>query len=486
MDDRRIPVSLTVCAIALITGCATAPDVVELNARNTKIEPLYRVEQPAGTAAGQYAVGRLHLAEGRIDAAITRFRNALTLEPGYVEALNGLGVAYGQKGRYEEAVQAFRTALAAAPDSAHLLNNLGFAQFKAGRLQEASVSLDRALGLEPHNVRTRENVRQLTEARERAAREPVAAAAAATPAADAAAPAAAPVVAVAPVLAAVPQLPAAPAQVALTMKPDEPVKAPQVTAVAPARVVDAAPAPVQVRPVEVVAAAVPVPVPAPRAEAARSANFEVVLAKSNDSVLVQVAPAVYEIRPISAAQQVASGHATVPVAPVVEPKPVPTRTSLAAIDRLEVSNGAGTNRLATRTARRLAQMGAAVARVTNYAGFGRQHTEIHYRDGHAESAKRLGARLPVDAKLVNVDGLRGDVDVRLVVGRDMVQGDVAAWWNEALDVARGAEPEPAAGAAPEPVTRIDPAMIVAPVAVDPQPDAGSIARVDAEDGWRHL
>src|SRR5690606_585113 len=101
----------------------------------------------------------------------------------------------------------------------------------------------------------------------------------------------------------------------------------------------------------------------------------------------------------------------------------------------EVSNGAGMSRLATRTARRLTQMGAAVARVTNYRSFGQQRTEIHHRDGHAESAKRLGERLPVDAKLVSVEGLRGDVDVRLVVGRDMVAGDVAAWWNETLDVA---------------------------------------------------
>jgi len=439
MNTDRYPLLLGACAATLITGCATAPGMVELNSRNTKIEPLYRVEQPAGTAAGQYAVGRMHLAKGHADAAITRFRNALTLQPGYVEALNGLGVAYGQKGRYEEAAAAFRKALAAAPDSAHLLNNLGFAQFKAGHLQEASVSLKQALRLEPHNARTRENVRQLIEARERAAREPVVAAVTASTA--------------------VPQPPAAaPAQVALTMKPDEPIATPQVAAAVPAQIeepamkslaptqaVAAAPVPAQDRPRPVVEAATAA-VPAPRAEPARSTSFEVVLARSNDSVLVQVAPAVYEIRLISAAQQVVSGPATVPVAPAAEPKPAPARTSLAAIDRLEVSNGAGMSRLATRTARRLTQMGAAVARVTNYRSFGQQRTEIHHRDGHAESAKRLGERLPVDAKLVSVEGLRGDVDVRLVVGRDMVAGDVAAWWNETLDV----------------------------------------ARADAEDGWRHL
>lgn len=483
MDDRLLSVSLTACAVTLITGCATAPGVVELNSRNTKIEPVYRVEQPAGTAAGQYAVGRMYLAEGRVDAAITRFRNALTLQPGYVEALNGLGVAYGQKGRYEEAAEAFRTALAAAPDAAHLLNNLGFAQFKAGHLQEASVSLDRALRLEPHNTRTRENVRQLAEARERAAREPA--------------------VAAVPASAAVPQLPvAAPVQVALTMKPDEPVAAPQVAAVVPVQVtmralaptqaVAAAPAPMQDRPAPVVEAATAA-VPAPGAEPARSASFEVVLAKSSDSVLVQVAPAVYEIRPISAAQQVASGPATVPVSAVGKLKPAPAQTSLAAIDRLEVSNGAGTSRLATRTARRLARMGAEVTHVTNYRSFGQQRTEIQYRDGHAENAKKLGERLPVDAKLVSVEGLRGDVDVRLVVGRDMATSDVAAWWNETLDVARAAASEPVAVApeaaavvTPESVTQADPAVIVVPTAAELSMMADSVARADAEDGWRHL
>lgn len=377
-DAARYLAMSSVCAVALITGCATAPGVVELDSRNTKIEPLYRVEQPAGTAAGQAAVGRMLLAEGRLDAAIKRFRNALALEPGYVEALNGLGVALARNGRYEEAVASFRTALAAAPDSAHLLNNLGLAQLKAGSLQQASVSLGRALELEPHDARTRENVHQLTEARERAAREPVA---------------------------------------ALTMRPDDTAGTSQVTA-------------------ETVAVAAPVPVPAPRVQPEHSPGFEVVLAKSSDSVLVQVAPAVYEIRPIAATQSTAAVPARGSIVPVTEARPVATRASLVAIDRLEVSNGAGTNRLATRTARRLAQMGAAVARVTNYPDFGRPYTEIHYRDGHAESATRLGDRLPVEAKLVSVDGLRADVDVRLVVGRDMVRSDVAAWWNETLDLAR--------------------------------------------------
>ena len=115
--------------------------------------------------------------------------------------------------------------------------------------------------------------------------------------------------------------------------------------------------------------------------------------------------------------------------------PDPAMT-VAAIDRLEVSNGAGTSRLAARTAQRLSRMGAAVTHVTNYRSFGHQRTEIHYREGHAEDAKRLGERLPVDAKLVSVGQLRAGVDIRLVLGRDMAADEVAAWWEATPEVAR--------------------------------------------------
>lgn len=417
MDDRRTPVSLTACAVVLIAGCASTPDAVELNARNTKIEPLYRVQQPAGTAAGQYAVGRLNLAEGRIDAAIMRFRNALTLEPDCVEALNGLGVAYGQQGRYEQAAEAFRAALATTPDAAYLLNNLGFAQMKAGRLQDAAESLKRALALDPRDVRTRENARQLIDARERANHEAtVGVAAPASP--GAAAPAAA----------------LGPAQaVELTMKPRVPAP---VVAPAPAHVQEQPPMAQDRSPP--VAQAAPAVVPAPPAQPAASASFEIVLARSGDGVLVQVAPGVYELRLQSATQQAASKPAPLPAAAATAgPEPAPLRTSLAGIGRLEVSNGAGTSRLATRTAQRLVRTGAGVAHVTNYRSYGQERTEIHYREGHAEDAKRLGERLPVDAKLVGSAKLRAGVDIRLVVGLDMAADDVAAWWKQTPEVARG-------------------------------------------------
>ena len=140
MNRNRQSLLAGACAVMLLAGCATSPGVVELDGRNTRVAGVYRVQEPVGTAAGQYAVGRMDLAAGRVDAAIDRFESALRLDPNFVEAHNGLGVAYGHLGRYVEAAQAFRSALASGPAAAHLLNNLGFAQLRAGQLFEASAS----------------------------------------------------------------------------------------------------------------------------------------------------------------------------------------------------------------------------------------------------------------------------------------------------------------------------------------------------------
>jgi hypothetical protein len=147
---------LGVGAIALTAGCAQTPNRQSIAA--PAIEPLYRFSEPAGTASGQYAVGRIDLAEGRVDAAILRFRAALRLDAKFVDANNALGVAYGQQGRFAEAIEQFEAALKLDPNAAHVLNNLGFAQLKAGQVSKAKTALERALALHPENAGVRANL----------------------------------------------------------------------------------------------------------------------------------------------------------------------------------------------------------------------------------------------------------------------------------------------------------------------------------------
>ncbi len=159
----RLPLSMMLgaSAVVLSAGCAQTGSTPAASA--ARVEAVYRAGQPAGSALGQYAMGREALASGRLQEAVRRFGQALELDPSMVEARNGLGVALGQLGRHEEAVQAFEKVLVARPEAAHVLSNLGFSQLRAGRMDDARLSLRRALELEPGNRVARENLALLPE-----------------------------------------------------------------------------------------------------------------------------------------------------------------------------------------------------------------------------------------------------------------------------------------------------------------------------------
>lgn len=438
---RSSPWLLAVGAVALTAGCAQLPlaRVVPSPAPGPAVAPVYQVAQPAGTAAGQYAVGRIDLAEGRVRSAIQRFQQALQLDPRFVEAHNGLGVAFGQQGRYAEAAEAFSAALALSPDAPHVLNNLGYAQLKAGQLPQAWVSLKRAIALDPRNPMTRENIVLVLAAL------PEGASTVASSEGDASGSASS-------------VTPPEGAQVARVISPRSASlspAAPEAGLASAMRTTNAEAA----RPVVAV-------VPRPTVQAGGS-GYEVVVSAASASTLVQVAPGVYELR-ARAQEPVALSLPTAPVAlsvpsappPVLSPlaasarsvvssappvttkplitaqiPPLPTKrpaqamaSGLAGIDGLEVSNGVGIRHLAGRTARRLAEQGARVARVSDDRIFGRPLTEIHYRAGHIEQARAVLASLPVAARLVPSRSLSQGINVRLVIGKDLVAPRLA--WLE--------------------------------------------------------
>ncbi|OJX08746.1 MAG: hypothetical protein BGO72_16060 [Burkholderiales bacterium 70-64] len=457
--------ALGACAVTLITGCAQTGPRVELPA--ARVEPVYRVEQPVGTAAGQYAVGRMDMAAGRIGAAIERFRRALQLDPGFVDAHNGLGVAYGQQGRFEEAIAAFRSALASGPAHAHVLNNLGYAQLKAGHLDEAWESLTRAFELDAYNTHTRENLRLLAELRREATRLAAMPAPAGQPAPERVVVSAitAPVVEIverdgqAPVL--VPAVVAAAQSMAaaiLEQSAEAPAEAGQPSSTATAVLVQLAPNLYELRAATSAAAA---PVPAMSVAAASAAVEPVAAAPAARVPAASVVPAPLAAVPVAIAPAAGTPAAVTRVAatPVTAvpaaAAPVPaTFVAVApapavASDGVEVSNGVGVRRLAGRTARQLSRFGIEVARVSDYRPFGLRTTEIHYRSGHLEGAMAVQRRLPVSAKLVSAASLRSGVNVRLVVGRDMVAESVVAWWSQ-------------------------------------EPPATTVAQADFRGGWRHL
>ena len=321
MPAPRYPLFLGACAVALVTGCAQTGPIQP--GQGARVEPVFRVQQPVGNVAGQYAIARVYLGEGRYDAAIARLREVLAIDPGFVAAHNALGVAYGNTGRFDLAAQAFREALASGPPAAHLLNNLGIALLKAGALDEAVESFRRSLDLDPDNEGTLANVRMLAEAR----REPLAARSEEEGA---------------PVL-----QPSLAASSAPPPKPDsepdpepdsepKPGVAPAGSALAVGLVPPAAsPAPLLVGST----AAVPAPLPVPpahiitalsQAQAARALGetpnataYEIVTSRASEAALFEIASNVYEL------QHVGERGAVQPVAQPPRQSPRPTYAAAA-------------------------------------------------------------------------------------------------------------------------------------------------------------
>lgn len=121
-----------------------------------------------------------------------------------------------------------------------------------------------------------------------------------------------------------------------------------------------------------------------------------------------------------------------PAQPVVLPVAVHPREEEASLRgvRLEVSNGVGIRHMARRTADRLAPTGVVAARLTNLPGYRQVQTEIQFGNGQHAAAAALAQRLPQAPALTAVPRLERNIQVKLVLGRDLVGQAIARWTDE--------------------------------------------------------
>jgi Flp pilus assembly protein TadD len=88
------------------------------------------------TVAELFALARQHHLAGRLSQAEQLYRQALQLNPNFVEAHNNLGTTLFSQGKVEEAVARLQEVLRLRPDSAEANINLGSALEQLGRLEE--------------------------------------------------------------------------------------------------------------------------------------------------------------------------------------------------------------------------------------------------------------------------------------------------------------------------------------------------------------
>lgn len=138
------------CAGALLLACAgtgTSPGPAAVAGA-----PL-----PASAVAdGYYARGRDDYAARRLDAALGAYRAALQIDPGHVNAGNGLAVLYAGQGDYGRAIALWQSLIDGArvpgPEAAFLLRNLGHAYLLSGHDGAALAALEKACLLDPLNA----------------------------------------------------------------------------------------------------------------------------------------------------------------------------------------------------------------------------------------------------------------------------------------------------------------------------------------------
>ncbi len=135
--SRRVVVGALVALLLALPGCSGSwPE----------IDTLVGTPAPAGKLATltPYDRGKEHFQAGLLGLALQSFRKALADSPDSVATLNAVGATYDRLGRFDLAGNYFQRALSIEPKSAQTLNNIGFSYMLQGRLDDAAEYLKRA------------------------------------------------------------------------------------------------------------------------------------------------------------------------------------------------------------------------------------------------------------------------------------------------------------------------------------------------------
>ena len=120
--------------------------------------PVVAIAGCKSEAERAYQRGEEALAKGNYRDAEANFVHALTREPQFFEAHNGLGLALAKSGKVDEAITHYRKALEIMPDYAEAHNNLGMVLAGRGQTDEAFAHYRKALEIKPDYAEARDNL----------------------------------------------------------------------------------------------------------------------------------------------------------------------------------------------------------------------------------------------------------------------------------------------------------------------------------------
>lgn len=350
--------------IPLLAGCASMNPGSSLA---WTVKPVNSITASA-TPEDFYRLGRYYQGEDRLEPAAQAYRQALSIDAGYAEANNGLGVIYSMQGKYPEAIAAFKSALKRAPKSAYIYNNLGYAYYLHGQYQESLSALKQANALSGNDPKILDNL-GLAYSKVRATSKSMHA----------------------------------------FMRAAEIEQAAHAASPPPASRQAAAPA-----------SGVTLALPKDRGVIIPASFKQVIPLRQSRMDWVRVSQNVYELR--EAGRTDAPGKTARTYQTEVSGK-------IARAYRIEVSNGNGVDGMARRMGHDLLDRGFPVTRYTNQRPFDVRASEIQFRDGRYAEANRLNNSLPMKMPLVKNNRIRRDIGVRLVLGKDIASGKRLLSWS---------------------------------------------------------
>lgn len=117
----------------------------------------------ASGAVDQFNKGNQHLVERQFEKAVFCYREALKINPHYIEALNNLGIACQKLNRLDTALSCFIKIVRQAPEYANAYGNMGNVFEANGRPERASACYQKALSINPGYKDARVNLGRLHE-----------------------------------------------------------------------------------------------------------------------------------------------------------------------------------------------------------------------------------------------------------------------------------------------------------------------------------
>ncbi len=114
-------------------------------------------KEPPLKANTRFAAGQLDESEGKLDAAIHQYNDALSIDPNHLPSLYRLGVIYAEKKDYDKSIEIWNQYLAASDNAPEGYGNLGYCYELAGKSKAAQATYQKGIDKDENNAPCRTN-----------------------------------------------------------------------------------------------------------------------------------------------------------------------------------------------------------------------------------------------------------------------------------------------------------------------------------------